>query len=42
MQDFFRDTRYGIRLLARSPVFTAVGVLSLAAGIGATAAISTS
>lgn len=39
MQDFLRDTRYGLRLLARSPVFTTVGVLSLAFGIGANAAI---
>ncbi len=31
MQDFLCDTRYGLRLLARSPAFTTVGVLSLRA-----------
>ena len=39
LRDFVRDSRHGIRLLARTPVFTAAAILSLALGIGANTAI---
>jgi predicted permease len=37
--DFLRDTRHSVRLLAKSPVFAAAAILSLALGIGANTAI---
>src|SRR5262252_5122935 len=39
LETAFQDIRYGIRLLSRSPLFTATAVLSLAIGIGANTAI---
>jgi predicted permease len=39
LADFLRDSQHGIRLLARTPVFTAAAIVSLALGIGANTAI---
>src|SRR5687767_1397009 len=39
LADFFRDLRYSVRSLARTPGFTVVAVVVLALGIGANSAI---
>lgn len=39
IEHLWHDVRYGLRMLARTPGFTAVAILSLAIGIGANCAI---
>jgi predicted permease len=39
IENLFADVRYGLRMLRHNPVFTAVGLLTIAIGIGANAAV---
>jgi hypothetical protein len=39
LEDFFADIRHGMRTLRHNPVFAAVGLLSIAIGIGANASV---
>jgi putative ABC transport system permease protein len=41
LETLWQDTRFGLRILCRNPVYTAVAVLTLALGIGANTAVFT-
>jgi putative ABC transport system permease protein len=39
LESFYADVRYGLRILGKNPGFTAVAILTLALGIGATSSV---
>lgn len=40
-EDLWRDSRFSLQMLIKRPIFTAIALVTLALGIGATTAIFT-